>query len=98
MGIILTDSYVTQQGVELPEAYVSFAMNAVIVQPYAGDAGKMFSPRSSYDLFANVTARREGCLKMETGDIVATAANVTNPYSSLYEQLKIIFPDYVDDL
>ena len=97
MGITLTGPYTTQQGVTLTAAYVSFALSAFSIQPYVADAQKKYKLQCAYELYADVGSRNAGLVRLERGDVVAFTANVENIYAPLYEQLKIAFPDSVDD-
>lgn len=96
MGLILTDTYETEQGVELQDAYVSFALNTFAIQPFVESSVKKYSFRCGYELFANVVARDGGHTSLERGSVTAVAANVYAPYDQLYASLKMVFPDSVD--
>jgi len=97
MGITLTGPYETEQGVVLENAYVSFALNTFSIQPYVEDSVKKYKLQCSYELYANAAARENGSKRLEKGDVSAFTTNVENVYAPLYEQLKIVFPDSVDD-
>lgn len=98
MGIVIDGTYVTQQGVELTSAYVSFALNTFSIQPFSENSVKKYQLRCGYELFASASARDNGLEPLERGSVTAFTANVYAPYADLYAALKVIFPESTDEV
>jgi hypothetical protein len=98
MGIIIDGTYTTQQGIDVPAAYVSFALNTFSIQPFSENFNKKYQLRCGYDLFASAVARDRGLEPLERGSVVAFTANVYAPYVPLYDALKVVFPESTDDV
>lgn len=98
MGIVIDGPYTTQQGIDVPAAYVSFALNTFSIQPFSENSTKMYQLRCGYDLFASSTARDRGMEPLERGSVVAFTSNVYAPYDPLYAALKVVFPESSDDI
>ncbi len=98
MGIILTDVYTLNNGIELSNVYISFFEEQLFIQPRNLPDGNKFIVSACYRLYKDKTAREEIKEAVEKSTIMNMADNLAVVYDQLYVALKQKFPSSVDDI
>jgi hypothetical protein len=104
MGIINNDNYVCSNGVEKVGTYISFATETIyVVQNYAAipnGSTNEYSVRANYRVFWDKDCREAGksFIDLKSVSTVVTAEQLNNNvYTILYEELKKIYPNSIDE-
>lgn len=100
MGVLLANLRLSASGVLLPQAYVAFSRNTVIVQPVqaAGEADVRYDLTAAFGVWNSMADRDAGRTPVYSDMVCTRVAALDRVYPDLYLGLKAKFPILARDV